>query len=114
MRISDWSSDVCSSDLELVHLGHRLDEILPAIRPVAVVEEAVLGAFIELQLAAAAGTLHLLLEVLCRRDRDQPVLRPQEDNRRWDSRADVVQGRDRSEESREGKAWVSTGRSRGA
>src|SRR3546814_9625354 len=25
MRISDWSSDVCSSDLFLLDLGHRLD-----------------------------------------------------------------------------------------
>src|SRR3546814_12624004 len=29
MRISDWSSDVCSSDLLAVHIGSQLTEIAP-------------------------------------------------------------------------------------
>src|SRR3546814_5792793 len=29
MRISDWSSDVCSSDLDLVHHRHRLRDAEP-------------------------------------------------------------------------------------
>src|SRR3546814_18140673 len=29
MRISDWSSDVCSSDLLAVHIGSQLTDIAP-------------------------------------------------------------------------------------
>src|SRR3546814_1696485 len=32
MRISDWSSDVCSSDLAVLAIGHRAAAAVPALR----------------------------------------------------------------------------------
>src|SRR3546814_8469570 len=56
MRISDWSSDVCSSHLEA---KHRADDELPVLPELAIVEEvrepaiviAVIGGDLRLQLA---------------------------------------------------------------
>src|SRR3546814_8989434 len=36
MRISDWSSDVCSSDLNRICLDERFDTINPAVEDIAI------------------------------------------------------------------------------
>src|SRR3546814_7864693 len=94
MRISDWSSDVCSSDLEHdreLRGGHGVD---PAGRkqvlPVRHVDDAV----------GVRGRLLEHVEVL---EIAAAYLR-----------AECGQGRRRSEERRVGKESGSTGRSRGA
>src|SRR3546814_18371927 len=38
MRISDWSSDVCSSDLKTLRHGHVIDAVSVGIRSVDIVE----------------------------------------------------------------------------
>src|SRR3546814_14605950 len=36
MRISDWSSDVCSSDLEMRHTGNRIEGSNPSLSAITV------------------------------------------------------------------------------
>src|SRR3546814_2099868 len=82
MRISDWSSDVCSSDLRFRNVGiHHPDHLGNRLRPVG----------------EAAGDLHLAL-VAVRDEGAHERLR--------------IAHRRRSEERRVGKECVSTCRSR--
>src|SRR3546814_11084051 len=93
MRISDWSSDVCSSDLRLRHLrGESLAETVPRRRQPRQVEY---GALQENSALGGGGVL---------------IQRHDVGARTGHERAD---GRDdRSEERRVGKESVSTCRSR--
>src|SRR3546814_14146143 len=98
MRISDWSSDVCSSDLENVLKAEPADirgqggphefgeaRAVPGVELRSPVDIGILGA--GLRLPGGVG-----------RDQDEPFL---------EQRFDL-----RSEERRVGKEWVSTCRSR--
>src|SRR3546814_17525681 len=95
MRISDWSSDVCSSDLrhrhredrDVLHLG-GVDDLLRAIL-------AALGAFLEHHL-----------------ERDQEQHDSAGDTETVEADAERVEDIVRSEERRVGKECVSTCRSR--
>src|SRR3546814_19982104 len=85
MRISDWSSDVCSSDLFLEPLLQRLHDLVPV--------------------AERLDRLHLLGRQIFFGDGLQPFLRD------VDGVLAIV-GEQRSEERRVGKECVSTCRSR--
>src|SRR3546814_13610876 len=87
MRISDWSSDVCSSDLAVENAGalDEIPELADVARPVVPHQQRKRG-FVE----AAFGV-------------GGPVTLKMADERG-----------DRSEERRVGQACVSTGRSRGS
>src|SRR3546814_16129559 len=92
MRISDWSSDVCSSDLRLpVDRLHRLEDAVAHGQ--AVVEDGDTGGLDVLQ-PAVEPDLHLKVPSLAYAP-DAPA-----------------RSRDRSEERRVGKEGVSTCRSR--
>src|SRR3546814_20639118 len=95
MRISDWSSDVCSSDL---HLARDLDLRLAGI-------VAVLGAWPARVHRHAAGLLLLVA-------RHEPVRRPLPGVADHVVEAVAVWRIDRSEERRVGKGCGSTCRSR--
>src|SRR3546814_20082675 len=95
MRISDWSSDVCSSDLRGIRVAvEQIDHRQPG---------AGLGAGIATQ---AIGDLMLdqFRRTVQQIDRHQPVGQLADDL--------VALGTRRSEERRVGKECVSTGRSR--
>src|SRR3546814_10494742 len=101
MRISDWSSDVCSSDL-LVAVGERLLDVLHVVGDALRFPEKLLGA------------LHLLLQLLERAERQRGQVA-----RLVDERGGLVLDLsdlivDRSEERRVGKECVSTCSSRWA
>src|SRR3546814_9001314 len=95
MRISDWSSDVCSSDLESHARGRPPDGSTAGHRP----DCSEQGKKEE----RCAGF-----------DRDEQPHRCNEDNQQWQGNAaGECGGRSkRSEERRVGKEWVSTCRSR--
>src|SRR3546814_5182332 len=95
MRISDWSSDVCSSDL-LVGLGECM--------ALDVAVETVLGELADHRLDPGLAELHLVERLHGREPRDRAGLRLQRAHLAWPSR--------RSAERRVGKECVSTGRSR--
>src|SRR3546814_11248203 len=98
MRISDWSSDVCSSDLELQHPEPALalaDDMVRAIRRGHVAQNRRDGADV---VEIGAGRI-LDARVALHQDAERP-LRTRRLLRR------------RSEERRGGKEWVSTCRSR--
>src|SRR3546814_4317451 len=84
MRISDWSSDVCSSDLVGDHPDHRVDEVLARCTDRILDEEA------------------LVAEVHCGQQRGEHA----------HVRRDAGEHECRSEERRVGKECVSTCRSR--
>src|SRR3546814_15768302 len=93
MRISDWSSDVCSSDLDLVRnlgrsLGSGLDELTITTNGNQLAKHA------EALAEAGVRRINVSLDTL-RADRFRQITR-------WG----------RSEERRVGKEWVSPGRSR--
>src|SRR3546814_5486140 len=44
MRISDWSADVCASDLALLLVDRHVEDVLPEAAAVMLLEEACLGA----------------------------------------------------------------------
>src|SRR3546814_13723128 len=95
MRISDWSSDVCSSDLALT-----VDEVLADRTVVAPLTRAMCGG-----IADGAASLLLVSESFARRHGLKGARLA----------ASAVEGGDaRSEERRLGKACVSTCRSRGS
>src|SRR3546814_20459892 len=102
MRISDWSSDVCSSDLAVSHSV----EAINALRTTTESHERI--AVVEL-FGRRSGETALLAGFLAQVDRtviaevtaDPDVLLPL-----------LVADRKRSEERRVGKACVGTGRSR--
>src|SRR3546814_14697353 len=96
MRISDWSSDVCSSDLTL----HRWPQFKPSVK-----EGPILPDF-DIRLASlSVGRLTIAKAVTGKRQ--AATLR---------GRVEILSGRARvdlrSEERRVGKAWVRTCRSR--
>src|SRR3546814_9025077 len=82
MRISDWSSDVCSSDLNAGSFGRRLDQATPS--------------------GVARSSIPAISPKPAR-----PVARSPETNKPLRSRVTR-----RSEERRVGKEWVSPCRSR--
>src|SRR3546814_15859373 len=43
VRISDWSSDVCSSDLPLGEIGAGLGEVAPVVEPAQSLQAVVVG-----------------------------------------------------------------------
>src|SRR3546814_11883292 len=88
MRISDWSSDVCSSDLVAALAGDADDEVLRALRalPARQHEVLVLRYYLDLSEAEIASTLGIS--------------------------TGSVKTHARSEERRGGKECVSTCRSR--
>src|SRR3546814_19869067 len=98
MRSSDWSSDVCSSDLDQLALRHRLERLerrdeVGQPHLLARIGEDVDQRIIEFDLAVrdAADEMDLRRGGRCRRLRLE-----------------------RSEERRGGYEWVSQGRSRGS
>src|SRR3546814_17637155 len=92
MRISDWSSDVCSSDLQLLQIGVGLDSLLDG------------------------GELRELRREFGRIDRLQRVLVLELRRQQREKAAEVARpprlGLRRSEERRVGQECVSTCRSR--
>src|SRR3546814_12323702 len=96
MRISDWSSDVCSSDLRIADIGRVAeDQVERPDDPLAPVPQAKGGATGHLQRLGIAS--RIAERILARIDADPARPRPF-----------------RSEERRVGKEGVSTCRSRGA
>src|SRR3546814_20329796 len=95
MRISDWSSDVCSSDLKAV------DRLVPQCLDLRIGEQAVLENLFGTQRIAAVDQRHVVAVVgEVERFLDRGVAAADHDDLR-------------SEERRVGKACVSTCRSRG-
>src|SRR3546814_17005646 len=94
MRISDWSSDVCSSDLEVERLFAAVDAALPPLT--ALVNNAGLAGRVNRLEDAPADTIRAAV--------DLNLL-----GSIWCARAAI---RRRSEERRVGKESVRTGRSR--
>src|SRR3546814_15973066 len=108
MRISDWSSDVCSSDLvrRLAHLGVAHVDGLTGVD----VEEHHLGALVFLLQAALEHVVHGEVGRLGIVHEDEGQL--ENYGAREDARGIAVAGPDdRSEERRVGKESVSTCRS---
>src|SRR3546814_11772904 len=99
MRISDWSSDVCSSDL-------RLEKDGASVRP-DLGDDVAADAWVEIGDLDTHGRQNIVTKAARRSidgvDDQQMIARRQE--RRQAER-------DRSEERRVGKEWVSTCRSR--
>src|SRR3546814_19049051 len=93
MRISDWSSDVCSSDLLACDLAVAEDKARFALPEVKV------------GLSAAAGGVQRLTRQIGRKVAMELILT----GRHFDAAEAVAL---RSEERRVGKEWVSTCRSR--
>src|SRR3546814_21127395 len=121
MRISDWSSDVCSSDLEGEGLAVVGDG--PGLRCLAVDLRHVLEIVGDQAVGGVAGELGgAELEDLSGIERDDVVEGPGHDQRvarglglRWNGGGGHYGGHDageRSEGRRVGKEWVSTIRSR--
>src|SRR3546814_12386323 len=105
MRISDWSSDVCSSDLAAFR---RLRRDMADRQPRAAAREAAVGderadLAEPLRLQIAGRIEHLL--------HARPALRPLVADEDHVPRADLI-AEDRSEERRVWKECVSTSRSR--
>src|SRR3546814_13916877 len=105
MRISDWSSDVCSSDLDLVVRQHRLDGAAQQRGVMARQRRHDQQLGVVAGLAALAGEMDDLAERIAQRDA------------LGDLALDAVdrgggQAEGRSEERRVGKECVSTCRSR--
>src|SRR3546814_16691574 len=100
MRISDWSSDVCSSDLESLRPHHS------AMQAGIMGSSAALGGvryeILSKDKTKAMKTVETLNEGLKREYRVTITAK------------DIDARVDRSEERRGGKAWVSKCRSRGA
>src|SRR3546814_14197428 len=95
MRISDWSSDVCSSDLQTVHFSFALPEMPVDAGPDLVGTEAgdeAAGFTADIE---PVNYLNLAVRV-----NGRPL-------------AFGGHGRARSEARRAGEEWVSTGRSQG-
>src|SRR3546814_13495469 len=104
MRISDWSSDVCSSDL----LGDRLGPILWQFMPTKEFDATDFGAFLELLPKEQDGlTLRHAVEV-----RHESFACAEFVELARALGVAIVEAR--AEERRVGKEWVSPGRSRGA
>src|SRR3546814_4819271 len=95
MRISDWSSDVCSSDLQAVQPGPVIEE--PVIAPASGAPDNLL------QLKGVGPKVNAVLNGLGVTRFDQIAA--------WTD-ADIAAMDKRSEERRVGKECVSTGRSR--
>src|SRR3546814_14307403 len=114
MRISDWSSDVCSSDLEIEEALHRpLDPREGAVAGVALLFDetglARKSVNVERLVAFAAIVKEVRRFLVIARQRDQPAA------------AEIIFGAGvesmlalRSEARRVGKGWVRTCRSRWA
>src|SRR3546814_11653188 len=98
MRISDWSSDVCSSDLRLAGRGGSCASPDGTFSCGAVGLAQALGRPVSEDGLGVGQALDGLAEALVVLDTDRPAVR------------DVAGGR--SEERRVGKEWVSTCRSR--
>src|SRR3546814_12952950 len=119
MRISDWSSDVCSSDLSLddprfVAIGEiGLDFFLPNLKEPAMREKQELFYAAQLDLAERYG-LPLLLHVRRSQDILLKHLRPRRSigGIAHAFNGSFQQAEQRPEERRVGKEWVSTCRSR--
>src|SRR3546814_8675051 len=60
MRISDWSSDVCSSDLALATAGLALPAVELGITGSIVILGVLIAAAVRLQLALSGGLIGLL------------------------------------------------------
>src|SRR3546814_2711773 len=62
MRISDWSSDVCSSDLPVVVVSHKALAELLGVRSIATIKTAITalvsGNWIEVRLIGENGTVN--------------------------------------------------------
>src|SRR3546814_14830584 len=112
MRISDWSSDVCSSDLES----------LPALREAAD-DAAIVRVFVDAVAIAAEQRADLIEEFSAARPDPRDILEKDDRNRAvfvgLEREPDSAQGEPverlafvRSEERRVGKECVSTCRSR--
>src|SRR3546814_19028603 len=97
MRISDWSSDVCSSDLEIQHRRTRAQAILDHA-----------DAHLEIRTRAIE-----LVDEAHARDVIFFGLAPHRLGLRLDP-GDAIEARDRSDERPVGKECVKTGRSRGS
>src|SRR3546814_19614162 len=99
MRISDWSSDVCSSDLEVVELAGKVvvvgDVLLHLADRIILLQAADVAAQGEAELHQGIA---LEVGVVAGQQRDEVAQRA------------LLEGR--SEERRVGKECVSTGRSR--
>src|SRR3546814_18311165 len=100
MRISDWSSDVCSSDLHVVALeiGARIEHFL--------IEEASVKVCVEIVVmldVVLAGERIVEFEQLAEQRADTPSLH---------AMFEAVLELQRSEERRVGKGFCSTGRTR--
>src|SRR3546814_14256930 len=108
MRISDWSSDVCSSDLNLDPArGARLGEDMPRISPLALLPPGRLPAVLLVALLLAtllAGGLFTARPGLAQEE--PPAASPETGAEAGD------EGSARSEERRVGKGCVSTCRTR--
>src|SRR3546814_11128726 len=99
MRISDWSSDVCSSDLSPVlrRIGHaRAEPMLPALGIAS---------------AAALGSVHAEMADLAARRVARPDRVPRFALGTWSVGPLYFGHHVRSEERRVGKVWVRTVRS---
>src|SRR3546814_8374390 len=96
MRISDWSSDVCSSDLLEVTLGEDPERIAQHNRQV------------HYAIHRAAHNLYLIKALRALRD-SMALLTT---TFQIPGRSEIARGEHRSEERRVGNACVSTGRSR--
>src|SRR3546814_18118392 len=121
MRISDWSSDVCSSDLENAALDDRYTRTTELIRMLALTgcrrSEVIEIRWSEIDSAGSAFRLDDTKEGQSVRPIGLPVLE-YFDERRSDGAEDIspcaFPGRNRSEERSVGKECVRTGRSRWA
>src|SRR3546814_6886838 len=90
MRISDWSSDVCSSDLKI----HQSRHLIPVVLLIVVVLGTIYTGFATATEAAAVGVVGALILSGVQGSLSWPVFK------------------ERSEERRVGKECVSTCRSR--
>src|SRR3546814_16705583 len=95
MRISDWSSDVCSSDLGLLPRQHPVEGMTDPFAVLAIFHQGSQGARCGLQVELGGA------ECVQGSGPVQGLGNPRHLEQ-------VVAGAERSEERRVGKAWVST------
>src|SRR3546814_17689972 len=110
MRISDWSSDVCSSDLEVRGWPADQEPLMTFQRILAPLDGSPLAEEVLPHALCLARVLHVPLVLLHVLDVQPAVLEHCPDSPDWPLRR--LQAR--SEERRVGKACVSTCRSRGS
>src|SRR3546814_17860101 len=107
MRISDWSSDVCSSDLALPAPSYR------PFLPKRVLEDKILSAAQLETIVHALAATEIELPGRYRLPEKGIELVPQADGNCYRQRFFLGDGTGaRTEERRVGKEWVRTGRSR--